>query len=189
MHEILKTSIVAYALCFTLSAFATSSKVPDISCRQGKLQLSNPKSSQDRKLVTKYVKDYLQELDRNIFLDHEPAWLQDDFSIKNITLANYDQTIIPQKVSDQVETKLIFEKDATDDACFLMQQKTFDHSISKIKKKQPVKKSNEVSVYRACLTTLTKGQTIFNKHSRFSDQKTQQTTYPYTICTINNDDY
>lgn len=186
MHAYLKKYILGVVACLPLYAYAAS-PVPDIACRQGKLLLNKVPAS-EKKIQLEYVKNYLRELDGNMFLDYNPAFVSDQFEIKDIELTSYDETVVHQKITDQIESKFIVEKDPADDTCVLMQQTILDKSPKK-KKTKVVKKPTNVSVYRACLTTLTKGQTIFNKHTRISNQQTKQPEYPYTICTIKNDEY
>ena len=193
MNKWIQTSI----LCFTIfvSIHADADSIPEISCRQGTIIADYVKSASDKQYQDNMVKDYLRTVDQNIFIERNAAdWetiQRDQFQIKNVQLEPFSQVTFPQKVSDNFESKLVFDRDPEDDNCFLIQQKTLQKAIlTHIKKQRHRKHQDDPSVVqRACFSKVTQGETIFLDHEKVSTGKgqTAQIYYPYAICAVNND--
>ncbi len=172
------------ALSFSSSA-SLAEDLPKISCRQGFVTASS--SSPRNNNRENMIDQYLQVLDRNIFLEHNVSnWStldRDEFQIKIINLTPISKATLKQNLADGWQSQLVFQKDANDPQnCFDIHQEMTNRMN---------KKSRVIPIvgeaHRTCISSLSEGQTVFYDRTFIpaNSGKTSQTITPYSICTIN----
>lgn len=179
-----KLWLMLFALSF-LPSVSSAEDLPKISCRQGFVTASS--SSPRNNNRENMIDQYLQVLDRNIFLEHNVSnWStldRDEFQIKIINLTPISKATLKQNLADGWQSQLVFQKDVDDSQnCFDIHQEM----TNRVNKKSRVT-AIIGEAKRTCISSLTEGQTIFYDRTFIpaNSGKTSQTITPYSICTIN----